>query len=94
MTPVLKIRPIIFAIGIAAILLSLSIAVASYLRPVDTPDYLKQAQEAVPWAQVGLFSGATGLLFSFWGRKWWRFAAIGTASLVLVWWCLITESLF
>jgi hypothetical protein len=63
--------------------------VGGYFQARNTSDYIKQAEEAIPWIRFGLGFAAVGLLFSFFGRKWWRIGAVGCAFLLLVWWLLI-----
>jgi hypothetical protein len=90
----LKVRPVMFALGVAGILLSLSAFVGSYFRHVDTTDYFKQADEGVPWVEFGLASSTAGFVFSFFGRRWQRAAAVGLSLLLLILWFFVAESLY
>jgi hypothetical protein len=63
-----KIRSGVFVCGIAGIIISAAVVVASYLRPIDTTDYLKQAEEAIPWIQSGLVSAFDG--GGYWELLW------------------------
>ena len=87
------IRSAAFAFGMSAIALSLLVVIRSYLRPVDTTDYFKQADEARPWISWGFDSAVIGLLLSWFGRKWWRIGAIFASLLLLTFWILQMESL-
>lgn len=80
------IRSVAFALGVAAIALSLLVVIGSYLRPIATTDYLKQAKEARPWISWGFDSAVTGLFLCFFGRKWWRAGTIVVSLLLLAFW--------
>lgn len=79
-------RSVAFSFGIAAAVLSLLVVIGSYLRPVDTTDYFKQADEARPWISWGFDSAVVGLVFSLFGRKWWRAGAVAVSVLLLAFW--------
>jgi hypothetical protein len=88
-----RIRSGVFVCGIAGIIISMAVVVGSYLRPINTTDYIQQAEEAVPWVQSGFLSAMAGLVLCFFGKKWWRVAGVSVALLLLIWWFLIGESL-
>jgi hypothetical protein len=81
-----KIRSVAFAFGVAAVVVSLGLVGGSYLRPVDSMDYFKQADEARPWIGWGFDCAALGLFLCFFGRRWWRVAGIALALLLSIWW--------
>ncbi|HEX4007146.1 MAG TPA: hypothetical protein VHX60_13305 [Acidobacteriaceae bacterium] len=83
-------RPIAFVAGFSLVLLSLALVVASYLRPVDTKDYLKQAYEGVPWVIFGLGFAAAGLLLCLFssGKKEWKAVSVAMALLLSIWWII------
>jgi hypothetical protein len=89
-----RIRIALFACGAAGVMLSLSLVIGSFLRHVDTTDYLKQANEGVPWVRWGLGSALIGFALCFLGRNWWRLAGLSLGLLLSVWWFLIAESLY
>jgi hypothetical protein len=74
-------------------MISIVAVIGSFLRPVDTTDYFKQADEGRPWVQSGLLSAMAGLVLCFFGKRWWRVAGVFLALLLLIWWFLIGESL-
>jgi hypothetical protein len=88
------IRTALFVCGVSAILLSLALVVGSFLRRADTTDYLKQADEGVPLVLWGSGSGGIGSALCFFGRRWWRVAAVGLGLALSVWWILIGGSLY
>ena len=88
-----KIRSAIFACGLLSLFLSIALIVASYVRPVDTTDYFKQADEARPWITWGLDSAMIALPLCCFGRKWWRISTLALAAVVFVWWYFAAESL-
>jgi hypothetical protein len=88
-----QIRRALFVCGIALVLLSVGLVAGSYLRHVDTQDYLKQANEGVPWVRWGFCSSSLGVVLSFFGKKWWRTGGIVAGSLLALYWFLISESL-
>jgi hypothetical protein len=90
----IKIRPIIFALGVVGVALSLSAFVASYFRHVATTDYLKEANEGIPWVEFGLATAASGIILCAFGRRWWRIAALGLALVLLIVWMFVGESLY
>jgi uncharacterized membrane protein YbjE (DUF340 family) len=94
MSTAVIIRRTLFVCGVVSVLLSVSLVVGSFIRHVDTNDYLKQADEGVPWVRWGLGSSLLGFVFGFFGNKWWRVATVITALLLLVLWYLIGESLY
>jgi uncharacterized membrane protein YbjE (DUF340 family) len=69
------------------------LVIASFLRPIDTQDYLKQADEARPWIVWGLSTALIGFVLGFFGRRWWRVTSITSAFLLLLWWFLIGGSI-
>jgi hypothetical protein len=87
-------RTALFVCGIAAILLSLALVLGSFLPHVDTTDYLKQADEGVPWIQWGLGSATIGSALCFFGRRWWRVAAVGLGLVLSTLWIFIAGSLY
>jgi len=91
---VTRVRNALFVCGIAGVLLSLSLVIGSFLRHVDTANYLKQADEGVPWVRWGFGSAVVGLLLCCFGKRWWRIAGLISAVFLVVWWCLIAESLY
>jgi hypothetical protein len=94
MSAVAKIRSVAFACGIVGVMVSISLVVGSFIRHVDTTNYIKQAEEGVPWVDSGLVSAFAGFVFCLMGRRWWRVAGVTLALLLLIWWFLIAESLF
>jgi len=65
-----------------------------YLQATGSSDFLKQAEQAVPWVKFGLRAAAVGFFLSFCGRRWWRLAAASSSFVLFAWWLLIAESLF
>jgi hypothetical protein len=89
-----QVRRAIFACGSAAVLLSIALIVAGYNRHVDTTDYLKQADEGVPWVRWGLGSSIVGCALCFFGKRWWRIAGVILGFLLTAFWLLQAESLY
>lgn len=89
-----RIRIGLFACGLAGALFSLSLVIGNFLRHVDTIDYLKQADEAVPCIRLGFGCALLSFPLCFFGKRWWRIASLGLGLLLIVWWYLIAESLY
>jgi len=90
----IKLRQAVFGCGLASILISLLAIAGAYLRHVDTSDYLKQADEAVPWIRVGFGAAFLGFGLSFFGRKRARVAAVIVGLLFMAFWFLIAASTY
>ena len=94
MIAISRIRIVLFIFGASAVLLSLSLVIGSFFRHVDTTDYLKQADEGVPWVIWGLCSAIAGIVLCWFGRRWWRVAGLLSSVLLLIWWYLVGVSLY
>jgi hypothetical protein len=88
------IRRALFVCGVISASLSAALLAGSFLRHVDTQDYLKQADEGVRWVQWGLGSSLLGCVLCVFGKRWWRVVGVVVAFLLLVFWFLIGESLY
>ena len=89
-----SIRPKLFSLAIAALATSGAILIGSYARHVQATDYLKQADEALPWVDCGLTTAVFGFPLSFFGKRLPRIACVTVASLLVAYWCLIGISLY
>ena len=89
-------RAVVFYSGVFALLASLALLSASYLRPVRSTDYLQQGRDAVPWVQWGSGASLAALVLCSIGRsaRTTKIAfVVGATALFLVW-ILFAQSLF
>jgi multisubunit Na+/H+ antiporter MnhG subunit len=81
-----QIRRAMFFCGIVAMVLSIALVIGSYIRPVRTDDYFKQADAARPWVNWGLDTALVGFAFCFFGTGRWRIVNLVLAYVLLLWW--------
>jgi hypothetical protein len=81
-----QIRRTLFFCGVVAMVLSIALVIGSYIRPVRTDDYFKQADEARPWVNWGLYTALVCFAFCFFGTGRWRIVSVVLAFLLLLWW--------
>jgi hypothetical protein len=79
-------RRTLFFCGLAAMALSLALVTGSYIRPVRTHDYFKQADEARPWVNWGLNTAIVSFGLCFFGTGRWRIVSSILAFVLLLWW--------
>jgi hypothetical protein len=86
----INVRPKLFSLAVVTSFTSIAVLIGSYARHVQATDYLKQADEDLPW---GSASALVGFVLSFFGDRLPRIAAVTVASLLVVYWYLIGLSL-
>jgi len=89
-----SIRTVLFKLGIAATVLSGAVLIGTFARHVQATDYLKQADEGLPWVDWGLGSAFLGFVLCWFGTRLTRVASVTIAFLLFVYWLLAAESLY
>jgi hypothetical protein len=86
----------VFYSGVFALLASLALLSASYLRPVRSTDYLQQGRDAVPWVQWGSGTSLAALVLCSIGRsaRTTKIAFVVGATALFLMWILLAQSLF
>ncbi len=73
-------------------LVSISVLVASYVRPVRSSDYLQQARDAAPWLLWGMGSSLSAVLLGACGTFKTRLPLVVTASILFLLWLMLAGS--
>ena len=87
---------VVFYSGVFALLASLALLAASFLRPMRSTDYLQQGLDAVPWVQWGLSTSLAAVILCSIGRsgRTTKVAFVVGATALFFVWMLLAQSLF
>jgi len=81
-----RLRRGLFVCGVAALALSVALAVGSALEPVRAEGYRREVQASRPWVYWGSLCALAGLLLSLFGYGRRRLFTVAAGFLVLAWW--------